>query len=357
MFIEINKAFVDSVRKDINDNRNIEVGYVYKQDNTFIKLLGKSLIVQFPKGRIMGIEMHTHPLHITKGDNIPPSFKDLMTSYKHYKLNDAVVFDKSGIWVYKANSDLLNLDDNVLTNEMINKIKYKVNYSIFDISDKIISIETHINRMKKLLTIQYGETIFNIGFDMKYYTYANFNKIGSLKLKYIDTNNLLLKIDTKCEVIKSDIKKFTNNTILYILTPERKIHRVIIDEPIPVIKNIGIIIIKHKNNSKPLPQDYIDILKSRPKNDTLVVDKNGIFVIRTNNKLLEFIKSNKLTKKFKENLLEKIKLVDNTDNKSYIQKMKILLNVNNNNLGFNIKYHKFSDIIKLDYITARYIYK
>ena len=194
MFIKIDKKFIKEVRKDIKDNPNRETGYVYKPDNTYKKMKGTKHEVKFPDGDIVGIEMHTHPLKSSYGNNsFPPSYVDYTNSYIHYKINDAVVFDNCGIWIYRPNKNLVNTPNNILKTDFYKNsiVKGILHYNGKYISDKDYTIDKYIKDIKKLgFTTNNENRKFELGFNVKYYSYAEFNKLGSLKLRFFTQSKI-----------------------------------------------------------------------------------------------------------------------------------------------------------------------
>lgn len=364
MVIILSKDFINNVRKDINKNPDREIGYIYKPDNTYERIIGESMRVKFSKNLLTGIEIHTHPVHNLRFYNDPPSDIDLMMSYNHYKKNDAVVFDKSGIWIYRANNEFLSLDKSVVSKELLNLITKKIRFFHELLILNKISIKDYIKNMRNLVI--YAVFNITIGFIIKYYSYDDLEKIENIKLNYIKPKFIYLKLDKKfLESTKRDLFKNKDKEIGMYLTPDYTLHQALADNKyVNLHKKNKIIKIythmynefdKNTNYNPPKVNDYIEFFKlNLYNNDSVIFDKSGIWIFRLKNDIFDLNQEKKINNKYKQDLTKTIKVNNKNliDNNINIQ--KYIKNLSNN---FYIKYYHYIDLEKIEFLNVRYYEK
>lgn len=185
MFIKLNKPFIDMVRKDMKNNPKNEIGYILRSNNTYTRIKGTKYNVNFNKIINDGIVMHTHPPEVmpyTHNKNDPPSDDDYFTSYKVDKYNDDVVFDKSGIWLYRPNNYLSQIDYKKINKKLDKQIRKMMTHYKAEILYFNNDINRYIRHMNKLIYIKSDNKY--IGFKVKYYPYSEIKKNDIIKLKY-----------------------------------------------------------------------------------------------------------------------------------------------------------------------------
>ena len=185
MYIKLEKENIIKIKNLIYDNPNKQFGVILGEDLTMNmwrirKTEPKKMPKDFPIGK-HGIVIYTYPLtYFTKRlkyDNTPPEDWHFIESLEKRPENDAVVFDKSGIWVYRPNKffNLVNIDD-----KLIKQLKPLLYTQWFNLISKQIDIDTYLKRIKNLAITDKDNKNF-IGFDIKYYLYDN---IKDINLKY-----------------------------------------------------------------------------------------------------------------------------------------------------------------------------